>query len=253
MPGSYRITNLLYQGFASDMSWETRPEWDPQRNASICRKLLENGDMDKLHRSLRKCLKLPDNARLRSLKKPVIDEHFGLLYEYASHNVKECAKLDPVRFFAAVKEPFAWAGPIDPEHLWKFTYRALMARDNFLKNQAGAENSPGYSMVKYLDAYKRAFFLDLPPAPGQLAKPRGGHLHQHATGRDLPRHGALLSPELTCAGGQGDGTDRLVVVDPSRATSAGHVRRNNNKPVDSSDEDSEDDEEEKQKAADAEE
>ncbi|KAK8023905.1 hypothetical protein PG993_011971 [Apiospora rasikravindrae] len=264
MPGRKRITNVLYHGYASGMCWETKPEWDQQRNANISRKLLENADMDKLNKSLRDALKPPNYMGLPSLKKDVIDEHFALIYDYASHNVKRCANMDPVAFFAAAKHPFAWAGPIDPEHLWKFTYRALMARDIFLDILAGDEHTPSSSMVQYLDAYKDAFFHEYDQGYGDayLALPAGQQdpealAHTHARRAEISRVTALYFPlELTCAGGKGDGTDRQVVVDPSRATSSRHVFRknNNDKPLDSSDdEDSEDDGEEKQKAADAEE
>ncbi|KAK8005651.1 hypothetical protein PG990_011688 [Apiospora arundinis] len=141
MPGS-RLSDKLFHGFAGGMFWETVPEWDPERNAFVSRALLYNKHMDKLYDRLRQASKRQVGKCIPAFDKATVSEAFGMIYEHASYNVHLCQELDPVAFFKEMKKPFPWAEKIEPELIWKFTYRALMARATFFELQPGAAHAP---------------------------------------------------------------------------------------------------------------
>ncbi|KAK8073971.1 hypothetical protein PG994_004870 [Apiospora phragmitis] len=231
-----QLASLLYHDFISGMFWENAPEWDLKRNVYTFRVLLHNKHMVKLYKSLRLAARIGGGLRLPSLKKSCIAEAFGMIYERASYNVKQCATLDPVPFFAEMMKAFAWADPISPELFWKFTYRAHMARALFLEYQPGSAHAPRSDLVKYPDSYKQAFYreydqrygadyLDLPASEQDLQE-----VDRIKTRRE-EIFGAtkLYFPfELTCAEYNGDGTDRTVVVKERNDRALNHILQRQN-------------------------
>ncbi|KAK8109687.1 hypothetical protein PG999_007824 [Apiospora kogelbergensis] len=214
------LSSKVYHGFNSGMYWETIPEWDSRRQVLVGRALLLNPAMRRLYNQLRQATKIPGGLRLPNFKKATVSEAFGQIYEHASYNASKCQDLDPVSFFAEMKKPFSWATNIDAELIWKFTYRALMARNIFLECQPGAAHAIQHPMVRYLDQFKESFFRRYSPMYGEdtLALPEDERDPQKIMEfrEVIFRTQAQYFPvELTCAEYQGDGTDKVVAVKES--------------------------------------
>ncbi|KAK7973771.1 hypothetical protein PG989_015619 [Apiospora arundinis] len=204
MPGS-RLSDKLFHGFAGGMFWETVPEWDPERNAFVSRALLYNKHMDKLYDRLRQASKRQVGKCIPAFDKATVSEAFGMIYEHASYNVHLCQELDPVAFFKEMKKPFPWAEKIEPELIWKFSYRALMARATFFELQPGAAHAPLHPMAKYLDKFKADFFHLYSPQYGldPFSLPEADRDPQKILdARQLifDTQAKYFSVELTCAG-----------------------------------------------------
>lgn len=224
------LFHSLYHGFDGGQFWETVPELDKERNVWTTRSLLNGTDMNRFYRCLKRIPKTPGG--LPNLKKATISQAFGLIYERASYNVNKCADLEPVAFFAEMLDGFPFTKPIVPELFWKFTYRALMAREIYLEYQPGSAHTPLHPLIENLDKYRKAFFkrydqtygleyLDLPinerdPAVfDEINKTRTVNLLVKAK---------YFSCQLTCHEYNGDGTDQLY--DLEEESVFGHMKKN---------------------------
>ncbi|KAK7972665.1 hypothetical protein PG988_006799 [Apiospora saccharicola] len=190
--------------------------------------------MPELYKCLEKANHLSSPHNLPSLKKETISEAFGMIYERASYNVKECVKLEPVAFFAKMMKGFSWADPTDPELFWKFTYRAHMSRSIFFETQPGAARSPLHPMIKYLDQYKDAFYKEYPQKfdddyfylpPDQQDPQEVERITKRFN--EVARVTELYFPvHLTLADYEGDGTDKKIVVKGGKDSTYGYVLQN---------------------------
>lgn len=232
---SNQFYQKLYHGWGGGLFWDTLPQWDEERKVYTSRALLVNKDIPKLYKCLQRANKLPYPINLPSLKKETISEAFGMIYERASYNVKECVDYEPVAYFAMVMKAFPWADPIDPGLFWKFTYRALMARGIFFATQPGAAWAPRHAMTKFLDQYKDAFYKQYPQIfddehlhlpPNKQDPERVAELKKQFS--DAARVDALYFPaHLTHAGYEGDKTDKKWVVHEGNKSTYGYFLQNN--------------------------
>ncbi|KAK7916921.1 hypothetical protein PG985_010529 [Apiospora marii] len=231
---SNQFYQKLYHGWSGGLAWETLPQWDEERKAYISRALLINNDIPKLLKCLQKANRLPHPFDLPTLKKDTISQAFGMIYERASYNVKDCVDYEPVAYFGKAMKAFSWAGPIEPELFWKFTYRALMARSIFFETQPGAAWAPRHDMIKYLDEFKDAFYQEYPQVFDDE------HLHLPPSEQDpkkveeimkrfndAARVNALYFPvQLTHADYDGDKTDKIWVVKEGKKSTYDYVLQN---------------------------
>ncbi|KAK8102998.1 hypothetical protein PG984_016144 [Apiospora sp. TS-2023a] len=228
---SKRLFQKMYHGFDGGLFWETVPEFNEKRNVYTTRSLLNSTDMNRFNRCLKRTCQLPAGQRLPDLKKATISQALGLIYERASYNVGQCAEMEPVAFFADMMKAFPFAQCIPPGLFWKFTYRALMARDIFMEYQAGWKHAPLHPMIENLDKYRKAFYKRYDQTYGveYLSRPikeRDPAVLEEITKIrtvNLTVKEKYFDCSLTCHEYSGDGTDKLF--DLEEESVFGHMKK----------------------------
>ncbi|KAI1478182.1 hypothetical protein K445DRAFT_10596 [Daldinia sp. EC12] len=210
------LSGLLTKGFHGGLTWKTRPleVYDEEKKVHLmkCRFLLRHPHSFHIAKVLYKGLK--------SKSPMLIGLALSHLYEFAAEKVELCGCLEPVEFFALVKDSYTWSSRFTDNAFWAFTYKALHARAIFIDTalDEGQKDPTTKPLARALDHFREAF-LDMYPLNPTLIHEKGDKICQEnielvedilATNKSL--HAKYFPLYLTHHEGLGDGTDRLVAV-----------------------------------------
>ncbi|KAI1804758.1 hypothetical protein F4811DRAFT_570701 [Daldinia bambusicola] len=157
---------------------------------------------------------------LKSKSPMLISLALSHVYEFAAQKVELCAYLEPVEFFAHVKDSYAWSSRFTDNAFWAFTYKAFHARQIFLDTalDEGQKDPTTKPFALALDRFRETF-LDVYPLNPALIQEKGDKICQEnielvedilSTNKAL--HAKYFPVHLTHFEGRGDGTDKLIAV-----------------------------------------
>ncbi|KAI1463650.1 uncharacterized protein F4812DRAFT_468547 [Daldinia caldariorum] len=210
---------LLTKGFNGGLTWKTLPieVYDEAKKVSSmqCHFLLRHPHSFHLAKFFLKGLK--------SKNPTLICLALSHVYEFAAEKVEFCASMEPVEFFAHVKNSYAWSSHLTDNAFWAFTYKAFHARQIFLNTalKKGEGDPTKKPFALSLDRFREAF-LDAYPLDPTLIHGKDDKICQEnielvedilSTNKAL--HAKYFPPHLTHFEGQGDGTDKLLPVKKS--------------------------------------
>ncbi|ORY60779.1 uncharacterized protein BCR38DRAFT_411896 [Pseudomassariella vexata] len=190
------LTHYLYQGFLSGFLFTTSPEKDKNTGKYKIRNLLVHDQSRHIARILHSVF--PDG------RKNDVAIRFSEVYGIAAVNVHLCKEMEPVKFWARIKNLSVWSSKIRDEAFWKFTYKLFQARAMFKELHPGWENSPGRHLVWAIDHFEEIFMEEYNV---------GGDEDEAARVEALRVRGQYFPVELTSAEGKGDGTDKVIIGD----------------------------------------
>ncbi|KAI2782158.1 hypothetical protein F4815DRAFT_498077 [Daldinia loculata] len=214
------LHTLVTKGSHGGLAWKTQPKDVLDEKMYIyekkCRFLLHHPHSFHIAKVLYK--------GLRSKSPLLIDLALSHIYEFAAEKVELCSSLEPVDFFAYVKDSYDWSSRFTDKAFWAFTYKALHARQIFLNTviDPDQEDPTVRPLARALDLFRDAFLKMYPIDPTMIHE-EGDKICQENI--ELVEDMVYLNKEiyakyfpyhLTHHDGQGDGTDKIILFKESK-------------------------------------
>ncbi|KAI0119739.1 hypothetical protein F4814DRAFT_458901 [Daldinia grandis] len=211
------LRSFVVKGIHGGLAWQTQPKDVYNEDTHIyekkCRLLFHNPHSFHIAKVLIKGLK--------SKSPMLVGLALSDVYDFATEKVELCYSLEPVQFFAYVKDSYVWSSRFTDKAFWAFTYKAFHARQIFLNtvmdpNRKDPTTKP---LAQALDRFREAFLQMYPIDPTMISE-EGGKVCQENI--ELVEDIVFLNKEiydkyfpyhLTHHDGQGDGTDKIILFE----------------------------------------